>query len=103
MTEGLVGVTKSWMKLDYDPRKRAWTLAERELDFEDAVLVWEGRHFDFEDVRNNYGEVRVCTVGFLRERMVMVVWVERGDRRRIISMRKCNGKEAARYSRYIPR
>ena len=90
------------MKLDYDPLKRAWTLEHRQLDFVDARLVWVGRHFDFEDTREDYGEVRMCTVGFLRGRMVMVVWVSRGDGRRVISMRKCNAGEQARYRRYIP-
>src|SRR6516162_3955438 len=37
------------------------------------------------------------SVGFLAGRMVMVVWTPRGDARHIISMRKCNAKEQARY------
>ena len=90
------------MKLDYDTAKRAWTLEHRQLDFVDARLVWAGPHFDFADAREDYGEARVCTVGFLRGRMVMVVWVGRDDGRRVISMRKCNGKEQARYRPYIP-
>lgn len=90
------------MKLDYDPAKRAWTLEHRQLDFMDARLVWVGPHFEFEDVREDYGEVRMCTVGYLRGRMVMVVWVKLDDGCRVISMRKCNDREKARYSRYIP-
>ena len=91
------------MEVDYDPVKRAWTLEHRELDFDDAPLVWAQAHFDFEDTRTDYGEIRICTVGSLRERMVMIVWIDRGAApRRIISMRKCNDREQARYRRYLP-
>jgi uncharacterized DUF497 family protein len=89
------------MQIEYDPAKRAWTLEHRNLDFEDAPLVWAEPHFDFEDARDDYGEVRVCTIGFLHRRMVMVVWADRGRRRRIISMRKCNARETRKYSRYL--
>ena len=44
------------MTITYDPKKRAQTLAARELDFEDAKFVFERRHFETEDVRENYGE-----------------------------------------------
>jgi uncharacterized protein len=51
-----------------------------------------------EDRRQDYGEVRMLTVGYLAGRMVMVVWTPRGkETRRIISMRKCNDREQARY------
>ena len=90
------------VKLDYDPAKRAWTLEHRQLDFVDARLVWAGPHFDFADAREDYGEARVCTVGFVRGRMVMVVWVGQDDGRRVISMRRCNEREQARYRPYIP-
>jgi uncharacterized DUF497 family protein len=54
---------------------------------------WRDRISMSRDTRNDYGEVRVRTVGFLRRRIVMVVWTKRGRRRRIISMRRCNEKE----------
>jgi uncharacterized DUF497 family protein len=48
-------------------------------------------------LRRNCGERRLQTVGFLAGRMVMVVWTPRGEARHVISMRKCNVKEQARY------
>jgi uncharacterized DUF497 family protein len=89
------------MQICYDPAKRDWTLQERGLDFEDAPQVWAETHFDFEDVRNDYGEVRICSIGFLRQRMVMVVWTKVAAGRRIISMRKCNEKESRKYRPYL--
>jgi uncharacterized protein len=89
------------VKPPYDPAKREWTLIHRKLDFEDAPLVFASPCFDFEDDRIDYGERRICTVGFLRRRMVMVVWTRRGRRRWIISMRKCNAREVKRYRPFL--
>jgi uncharacterized DUF497 family protein len=45
----------------------------------------------------DYGETRYITIGFLDERMVVLVWTPRGDIHRIISMRKANDREKAIY------
>ena len=55
------------MKITYDPSKRQKTLEERGLDFEDAPLLFAGKHFTRKDDRKDYGEVRLVTVGMLRE------------------------------------
>jgi len=89
------------MRIGYDPAKRLRTLAERGLDFDDAVAVFSGRSLSFEDDRQDYGEIRVVTVGFLDERMIVVVWTLRGNVRHIISMRKANGREQARYQKRL--
>jgi uncharacterized DUF497 family protein len=39
------------MKITFDPAKREWTLRGRELDFEDAVVVFAGPTITFEDDR----------------------------------------------------
>ncbi len=85
------------MKITFDPAKREATLRARGLDFEDAASVFAGPRFDQEDDRFDYGETRVVTAGILRERMVIVVWTPRGEARHIISMRKANDREKARY------
>jgi len=86
------------MAITYDPVKRDWTLRERGLDFEDADRVFAGPTFDQEDDRRDYGEVRIITIGFLRGRMVVVVWTPRGSDRHVISMRKANEREKTRYA-----
>jgi uncharacterized DUF497 family protein len=85
------------MKVTFDPAKRNKTFAERGLDFTDAPRVFDGVTLSVEDCREDYGESRIQTVGFLVGRMVMIVWTPRGDARHIISMRKCNAKEQAVY------
>lgn len=75
------------MEISFDGAKRALTLAERGLDFADALRVFEGRSLTAVDDRIAYGEVRYLTYGWLDERAVAVVWTEREGRRRVISMR----------------
>jgi uncharacterized protein len=81
------------MRITFDSAKRDQTLRERGLDFKDAKYVFAGRTLDREDARADYGEVRMQTVGYLIDRMVMIVWTQRGVARHVISMRKCNAKE----------
>ncbi len=85
------------MPITFDSAKRDKTLAERGLDFADADTVIEGAIFEFVDDRFEYGERRITTAGFLRERMVVVIWTERGANRHIISMRHAHAKELRRY------
>ncbi|NJR78250.1 BrnT family toxin [Sphingomonas corticis] len=81
------------MDISFDPAKRAKTLAERGLDFADAGRVFAGLTMTRSDDRFDYPEPRFQTFGLLDERLVMVVWAEVEERRRIISMRKCNERE----------
>ncbi len=84
------------MSVSFDPAKRARTLAERGLDFADAAEVFAGITAEAEDTRENYGETRIICFGFLRGRLVQVVYTPRGADRHIISMRKANDREKAR-------
>ena len=86
------------MLLELDPDKRDRTLAERGLDFARAWEVFASRHFTAEDIREDYSEPRYVTAGMLDGRMVVMVWTPRGETRRIISMRKANEREQARYA-----
>lgn len=89
------------MEISYDAKKRERTLAERELDFEDAVHVFAGTTIDFIDDRQDYGEERWITLGRLKGRLVVVVWTPRGEGRHIISMRKANDREKEKYGRQL--
>lgn len=84
------------MAITYDPVKRAQALADRGLDFEDAAYVFEGTTLEVDDLRRDYGEVRVICYGLLAGRMVVVGYTPRGADRHVFSMRKANGREQAR-------
>ncbi|MGH8563394.1 MAG: BrnT family toxin [Gammaproteobacteria bacterium] len=64
--------------MTYDPAKRARTLAERGLDFEDASIVFAGATLEVEDTRKDYGERRIICYGTLGGRMVVVGYPPRG-------------------------
>lgn len=89
------------MKISFDQAKREKTFAERGLAFEDAVLVFDGNTFEFEDLRQEYGERRMICFGFLQNRLVVIGYVERGDTRHIFSMRKANERECKKILPYL--
>lgn len=85
------------MKITFDPVKRQRTLKDRGLDFVEAEAVFIDETIDIPDRRRDYGEPRVNSVGHLRGRMVVICWTPRGDARHVISMRKANEREQAKY------
>ena len=60
------------MRITYDPAKREKTFATRGLDFEDAVIVFEGVTLVVEDTRKDYGETRIICYGPLKGRVVVI-------------------------------
>ena len=89
------------MRITFDPTKRAKTLDERGLDFEDAALVFAGTTVEIEDTRRDYGERRIICYGLLAARLVVVGYAPRGATRHIFSMRKANDREKARLAPYF--
>jgi uncharacterized DUF497 family protein len=87
--------------LEWNEEKRQLTLEKRDLDFADAARVFDGDVLDIEDTRKDYGECRIVTFGHLNGRMLTITWTQRGDKRRIISMRKANEREIEKYSPFF--
>ena len=87
--------------LEYDQNKRDKTLQERGLDFAQAGEIFTGVHYTLEDNRFDYGEQRFISIGYMRGRLVVVVWTPRGYKKRIISLRKANEREAKRFKKYL--
>ena len=85
------------MPIEFDGIKRAETLKVRGLDMARAEEVFAGATLTVEDDRQDYGEVRYITIGFLDEAMVVLVWTRRYDAHRIISMRRANERERRLY------
>jgi uncharacterized DUF497 family protein len=89
------------MRITCDPAKRQWTLQERSLDMRRAKEVFAGPHFTRADDRQDYGEPRYITAGWLDSRLVVFAWTPRGVARRIISMRHCHEREAKKLQPYL--
>lgn len=85
------------MRISFDPAKNARNIAERglafalvaELDWETALVI--------EDARRDYGERRLQVAGLLGERLHIAVVTHRDNAVHVISLRKANRKEVARY------
>jgi uncharacterized DUF497 family protein len=73
--------------ITWDDAKRLATLAQRGLDFADAGGLFAGLTATLPDGRQDYGEPRFITGGWLDGRFVVVVWTPRDGGKRIISMR----------------
>ena len=58
-------------------------------DFETSV-TWTG-------TRKSYGEMPTIAIGFIANRLHVLVFTMRGRKLRVISLRKANRKESAAY------
>lgn len=87
------------MRFEWDAAKNSSNQRKHGLAFEDAELVFAGRTITFADTRKDYAEPRFVTLGRLLDVVVVIIHTPRGDAQRIISMRKANAKERARYQK----
>ena len=85
------------MRIEFDEAKRADTIRARGLDMARATDMFSGATLTVDDDRQDYGEARFITIGFLDDAMVVLVWTPRGNARRVISMRKANERERRLY------
>lgn len=85
------------MDLEWDEDKRLWTLFHRALDFADIEWFDPASLKTVPDLRNDYGEERFNTFGYLDGVLCIYCWTPRGSRTRIISMRKANDRERKKY------
>ncbi len=86
------------MRIEFDPAKDAANKAKHGLslalaaDLEwDSALVWT-------DDRKEYGETRQSALALIGQRLYFVAYVDRGQTRRAISLRKANIREVTHYA-----
>ena len=83
------------MPYEWDEAKRIETLARRGVDFADIERFdWDTSVTRRSD-RND--EERRASLGMIGNRLYHVVWVWRGENRRVISLRKANMREERAY------
>jgi hypothetical protein len=85
------------VELTWSEAKRNLNLKNHGLDFVDALKVFEGTTFTFEDDRVSYGEQRFVTLGLLAGITVSIVHTENEHEIRIISFRKATHRETQIY------
>ena len=88
------------MKFEFDPAKSRKNTTGRGLPFELAeVFEWETAITN-EDTRRQYPERRFTAIGFISERLYVLVYAHSKDTIRIISFRKANKREIKRYENF---
>ncbi len=86
------------MRFEWDPGKDRLNVREHGLRFEYAARVFfDPNRLDREDDREDYGEERRVTIGRIDERILAVVYTERGEFYRLISARKADEREHKDY------
>ena len=89
------------MKIAFDPVKDKRNLSKHHISLDEAKnLEWDWL-LAMQDTKKDYGELRIIGYAPIGTRLFCVVFVDRGDERRIISLRKANYKEVKRYASEI--
>jgi len=90
------------MHLEWDEEKRRTNIQKHGLDFADASEIFAAPMLIALDDRMDYGEERWIGIGMLRTRVVVIVYIERGeDHIRIISLRKALSYERDKYEQAL--
>lgn len=89
------------MEFAWDEAKCRANFAKHGIDFRDAEQVFEGITITAEDNRKDYGEKRYISLGRLAGIVVVIVYTERSEKFRIISMRNANQKERRAYEEKV--
>ena len=85
------------MPYEWDEAKRADTLNERGVDFASMdYFEWDTAMHRRSD---RHGEIRWASLGYIASRLHHVVWTQRNDNIRIVSLRIANIRERREYER----
>ena len=88
------------MLFEWDGEKAAANLKKHGISFDDAMLVFADEYRkEFYDAAHSLYEDRYHTIGMV-DRLLFVVYTERGERVRIISARLANRHEKRIYYDY---
>jgi uncharacterized DUF497 family protein len=86
------------MKIDFDPAKDQANIEKHGCSLALAEgFEWEGA-YSWPDLRQDYGEIRISALGYVGSRLFAVIYTDRDDVRRIISLRKANAREERKYA-----
>jgi hypothetical protein len=89
--------------MSFDPAKRRRNQRKHQIDLVDCMAVFDFPMLTQEDVRKDYGEQRLVSLGWLKDRIVVLVWTDRDEGPRLISCRAAEPHEQEAYFRIYPR
>lgn len=83
------------MKFEWDANKNESNIRKHGIAFEDASKIFFQSRVEMRSDRG--GEIRYITVGEVNNRIIAVIYTERGENLRIISARKARKNEKRAY------
>jgi hypothetical protein len=85
------------MEITFDKDKDTANIAKHGVSLILAAdLEWDSA-MTWPDARRDYGEARMIGLALSGTRLYCVIFTERGNARRVISLRKANEREVRRY------
>ena len=85
------------MNFTWDEDKRRANLSKHGLDFEAADKLFDDYRLERLDTRRDYGEDRWIALGLIHGNVAVLVYTERGEDIRVISLRKATPEERQIY------
>ncbi|MGB8511083.1 MAG: BrnT family toxin [Pyrinomonadaceae bacterium] len=89
------------MNFEWDEEKNRENIRKHDLDFADASEIFHAPMLTNLDARKDYEEDRWVGIGFLKNFVVVVVYIESDDVIRIISLRKALKYERTRFEEAV--
>ena len=86
------------MKFEWDLAKNIANISKHDIDFNDAIEIFQHPVLSKIDTKENYGEERWISIGKMQSLTIVIVYVEYiNDIIRIISARKATKREKKCY------
>jgi hypothetical protein len=85
------------MQYEWDEKKQAANVARHKVDFEIATGFEWDTAIEAVDERFDYGEKRWVALGYIKNRLHILVYTFRSEDIRIISLRRANKREREFY------
>ena len=83
--------------MSYDAVKRQLNLRQHGIDLAECEATFDEPMLTQEDDRETYGEQRFISLGWLKDRVVVLVWTDRKDGPHLISCREGEPHEQETY------
>ena len=89
--------------MSYDPAKQKLNLRKHDIDLAECDALFDEPMLTREDDREAYGEQRLISLGWLKNRVVVLVWTDRDEDPHLISCREADTHEQEAYFRAFPK
>jgi hypothetical protein len=83
--------------MTHDPSKRRSNRRKHKIDLAECDAAFDAPMLTREDASAAYGEQRLISLGWLKDRVIVLVWTDREDGPRFISCREATPYEQEAY------